>query len=264
MFDPMTLRPTVDVEPPAFHVLNPAGRARALLVCDHASNALPRAYGTLGIAEAKMFDHIAWDVGAAAVTRHLSARLDATAVMGGTSRLFVDLNRQYDDPSAIAEFSDGTAVPGNRGLSEGERAHRFAWHRHYHDEIERQVWRHEVDGIPALLFIHSFTPVIRGVARPWHLGVLHDGESPESLRLLEILRRNTDLVVGDNQPYSIDQPLSYSVFSHAIRPGRPYMTIEIRQDLIETETGAETWAGIVGDAFIEALAPLQAIPAEAA
>ncbi|MEC9346195.1 MAG: N-formylglutamate amidohydrolase [Pseudomonadota bacterium] len=264
MFDPMTLRPTVDVEPPAFHILNPAGRARALFVCDHASNALPRDYGTLGIAPEKMFDHIAWDVGAAAVTRRLSARFDATAVLGGASRLFVDLNREPDDPSAIPEFSDGTVVPGNKDLSEGERAWRFAWHRHYHNEIERQVLRHEVDGVPAMIYIHSFTPVIRGQARPWHLGVLHDGESAESLRLMEVLRADTSLVVGDNQPYSIDKPMSHSVYRHAIRPGRPYVIIEIRQDLIQTETGAETWAEIVGDAFAEVFAPLRAFPAEAA
>lgn len=256
MFDPTTLRPTIDVEPPAFHVLNPAGRSAVLLVCDHASNALPRAYGTLGIAPEKMFQHIAWDVGAAAVTRRLARRLDAAAVLGGTSRLFVDLNRYPDDETAIAAFSDGTVVHGNQALSEAERAHRLAWHRQYHNEVERWLAKLSDGARPVLLFIHSFTPIIRGEARPWHLGVLHDGRSEESRRLLAILGRDERIVVGDNKPYSIDQPRSFSIFTHAVDRGRPYVALEIRQDLIETEPGADQWAALIGDAFVELLGPL--------
>ena len=260
MFDPFSLRPTADIQPPAYHLFNRDGKARALLVCDHASNALPRGYGTLGIDRDKMFEHIAWDVGAAAVTRHLAQILDAPAILGGTSRLFVDLNRYPDDPTAIASFSDGTHVVGNDGLSEGERAHRLSWHSQYHNEVERQVLALAGDTPPPVLFIHSFTPNIRDTRRPWHLGVLHDHQSPESDRLLAILRRNGDIVVGDNQPYAVNEPRSFSIYHHGIDAGRPYVALEIRQDLIETEPRAEEWAILIGDAFREMLLPLEVLP----
>ncbi len=260
MFDPFSLRPTADVEPPAFHLFNRDGKARTLLICDHASNALPRGYGTLGIDPDKMFEHIAWDVGAAAVTRHLAEALDAPAILGGTSRLFVDLNRYPDDETAVSVFSDGTRVTGNEGLSEGEQAHRMSWHRQYHNEVERQVLTLAGPTPPPLLFIHSFTPTIRGQRRPWHLGVLHDHRSPESDRLLEILRRRADIVVGDNQPYAVNEPRSFSIYHHAINAGRPYIALEIRQDLIETEAGAAQWAEMLARDFREMLAPLEVLP----
>lgn len=260
MFDPFSLQPTADVQPPAFHLFNAPGKARALLICDHASNALPRGYGTLGIDPDKMFEHIAWDVGAAAVTRHLAQILDIPAILGGTSRLFVDLNRYPDDETAIAAFSDGTKVIGNADLSEAERAHRLSWHSQYHNEVERQVHRLTAETPPPLLFIHSFTPIIRDTRRPWHLGVLHDHQSPESDRLLAVLRRNGDITVGDNQPYAVNEPRSYSIYHHAISAGRPYVALEIRQDLIETEARAEEWAVLIGDAFREMLEPLGVLP----
>lgn len=260
MFDPFSLRPTADVEPPAFHLFNREGKARALLICDHASNALPRGYGTLGIDPDKMFEHIAWDVGAAAVTRHLADALDAPAILGGTSRLFVDLNRYPDDETAVSVFSDGTRITGNEGLSAGEQAHRMSWHRQYHNEVERQVQALAGPTPPPLLFIHSFTPIIRNQRRPWHLGVLHDHNSPESDRLLHVLRRNSDIVVGDNQPYAVNEPRSFSIFHHGIDAGRPYVALEIRQDLIETEAGAEEWAGMLAGAFREMLDPLEVLP----
>ena len=264
MFDPMTLRPTGDDEPPAFHILNEDAPARALLICDHASNALPRGYGSLGIAEEKMFEHIAWDVGAAAVTRRLSELLEAPAILAGLSRLFVDLNRYPDDPTCIATFSDGTVVHGNENLGGNERAHRLGIHQRYHDEVGRRIEAMSRPEPPVLLFIHSFTPRIGGNQRPWHLGVLHDGASAESRRLVEVLRSHPEIVVGDNQPYSVDQPKSCSIYQHAIDAGRPYIALEIRQDLIETVDMAEHWAGIVAEAFREALAPNGIFPGRSA
>lgn len=254
MFDPMTLRPRPGVEPPRFHLLNQDGAARALLTCDHASNALPSSCPDLGIDEDKMYEHIAWDVGAAAVTRHLAELLDAPAIMGGVSRLYVDLNRYPEDPTAVAEYSDGTHVVGNAGLSEEQRRERLTWHEDYHAEMERQIARFG-GGVPVVLFIHSFTPRIGDHQRPWHLGVLHDGNSAESDALIRVLRQDAGIVTGDNQPYSVDQPRSHSIFRHAIEAGRPYIALEIRQDLIETEPDAERWAGRIARAFREALAP---------
>lgn len=255
MFDPMTLRPRPGFEPPRFHLLNQDGKAHALLACDHASNALPSSCPDLGIDEDKMYEHIAWDVGAAAVTRNLAELLDAPAILGGVSRLFVDLNRFPDDPTAIAEYSDGTHVVGNANLSDAQIAERLAWHADYHAEFERQIARFGGDAQPVILFIHSFTPRIGDHLRPWHLGVLHDGKSPESDALLKVLRQDPSIVTGDNQPYSVDQPKSNSIFRHAIDAGRPYIALEIRQDLIETEANAAQWAERIATSFREALAP---------
>lgn len=254
MFDPMTLRPRPGFEPPRYHLLNQGGRARALLACDHASNALPSSCPDLGIADTKMYEHIAWDVGAAAVTRRLAQLLDAPAIMGGVSRLYVDLNRFPDDPTAIAEFSDGTHVTGNANLSDAQVAERLSWHADYHAEFERQIDRFDGAEPPVVLFIHSFTPRIGDHQRPWHLGVLHDGQSAESVALLNVLRQDASIVTGDNQPYSVDQPKSNSIFRHAIDAGRPYIALEIRQDLIETESTAARWADRIAVALGAALA----------
>lgn len=255
MFDPLTLQPVAPDDPPVFHSANPTGRARALLVCDHASNALPRRWGTLGIAPEKMFEHIAWDVGAAAVTRELAALLDAPAIMAGFSRLYADPNRYPDDPTVVAPFSDGTRIRGNEGLSAADHAERLRWHSDYHAEVETMLSAFPVTPAPVILFIHSFTPRIGGKARPWHLGVLHDGNSAESHALLQVLRQNTDFVTGDNQPYSVDQPRSHSIFRHAIEADRPYVALEIRQDLIETVDRAGKWAATIAQAFRQALPP---------
>lgn len=251
MFDPLTLRPTRDIDPPPFHLFNQDGRAPFLLSCDHASNALPLGYGSLGIAPEKMFEHIAWDVGAAAVTRQLSMMLDAPAILGGTSRLFVDLNRYPDDPTAVATRSDGVHVTGNEGLDAVEMAHRLEWHEKYHTELQNQLDRltTAANPQPPIIFIHSFTPVFANQRRPWHIGVLHNHDSALSSNLLSVLQQDDHLVIGDNKPYSVDEPRSYSIFEHAIDQKRDYIALEIRQDLIENITDAESWAGILAPAL---------------
>ncbi len=253
MFDAMNLRPTDDRDPPVFHKVNASGRSRALLVCDHASNALPRGYDCLGIAPEKMFEHIAWDVGAAAVTRELATLLDAPAIMAGFSRLFADPNRFPDDPTVIATHSDGTHVTGNESISEHERRKRLDWHAAYHNEIAQMIAGFDGGPPPLIVFIHSFTPRIGGVQRPWHLGVLHDGNSSESHALLAELRRDDAFVTGDNQPYSVDQPKSHSIYRHGIDAQRPYIALEIRQDLIESVDTAERWADTIAQALQKAL-----------
>ena len=83
-------------EPPALEVVNPDGRGRALLVCDHASARMPRRLGTLGVRDADILRHVAWDIGAAAVARRLSELLDAPLLLSGYSRLVIDCNRPLD------------------------------------------------------------------------------------------------------------------------------------------------------------------------
>jgi predicted N-formylglutamate amidohydrolase len=246
-------------DPPPFTVLNRQAHAPLLVLCDHASNAVPARLGRLGLDEAALRRHIAWDVGAAGVTRLLSGRFDATAVLSGYSRLVVDINRAPDDPTWLPEISDGVVVPGNRGLGEAAiAARRRAVYEPYHAAVAAEIDRMLGEGrVPAIVSIHSFTPVMRGFERPWHLGVLWDRDPRLAVPLIEALRRDARLVVGDNEPYSGRDTVGSTMDVHAARRGLPHVLVELRQDLVATPEGEAEWAGILA----EALAPLLADPA---
>lgn len=230
----------------AYSVLAPGGRSCFVLVCDHASRRLPARYGNLGLDPAELHRHIAWDIGAADVTRALSAELDAPAVLSGYSRLLVDCNRAPADPSRHPALSDGTRIPGNLRLDPAEEAARDRRYAEpYHRAIERTIAAAEsrLGHPPAVVSVHSFTPTFQGSDRPWHVGILwneEDGRLP--LPVLELLRADGDLCVGDNQPYSARQPEGLTMRRHAELPGLPHILFELRQDLIDTPDGATAWA----------------------
>lgn len=245
-------------EAPPFTVVNPDARRPVLLICDHAGRAVPRALGTLGLDNADLHRHIAWDIGAAAVTRHLAARLDACAVLATYSRLVIDLNRVPGAADSIPAVSDDTPVPGNQGLTEAEEQARIdALFTPYHAEITSRLhhlWR--ITGkAPVLFSIHSFTPTMRGggAPRPWHVGVLWDSDGRLALPLMEGLAGDPALIVGDNEPYS-GWVVGYTVAAHAGSAGLARAAVEIRQDLIASEAGAAAWAerlGSVLDAILD-------------
>jgi predicted N-formylglutamate amidohydrolase len=250
-------------EPPPGEVFNaellerPAV-APILLICDHAGRRVPKALGDLGI-EATAFErHIAWDIGAADAARHLARTFGAPLILGTYSRLVLDLNRAVDDPSSIPEVSDGTPVPGNAGLAAEDRAARIeALHTPYHATIEDAVRRLSQGGaVPAVISVHTCTPVFKGFARPWQIGVLWNRDPRIAAPLIAALSERGDIVVGDNQPYSGRDGQGYSVKQHAERHGFPAVALEIRQDLVDTHHGAAHWAGIVA----EALGPILADP----
>jgi predicted N-formylglutamate amidohydrolase len=243
-------------EPPPFELLNPEGKAQALLLCDHASRAVPRCLGTLGLDEATLLRHIGWDIGAAEVTRHLSRRFDAPAVLTGYSRLVIDCNRAPGEKQSIPEVSDGVRVPGNCGLKPGEAARRrAALFDPYHRAVSEAIARFRDAGrVPAILCIHSCTPVMKGKERPWHIGVLHDQDQRIAGPLMAALAARGDLCVGDNQPYTGRGQAGKTMHTHAHDVGLPHVMVEIRQDLIDTHAGAATWAAILGDALVSILA----------
>lgn len=245
-------------EPPPFEVLNPEGRAPVLLICDHASRAVPRSLDQLGLDGALLTRHIGWDIGAAEVTRELARRFDAPAVLAGYSRLVIDCNRRLADPSSIPEVSDGVEVPGNRNLAPAQReARASALYRPYHGAIAARLSAFSARGVtPALLSIHSFTPVMAGFARPWHVGVLWDKDPRIAVPVMRNLAADPSRIIGDNEPYSAREPVGYSVLTHAGIAGLPHVAFEIRQDLIGTTPGAATWATIL----FEALEPILANP----
>ncbi|MDP1628494.1 N-formylglutamate amidohydrolase [Parvibaculum sp.] len=230
-----------------FQLVNPDGLPGFLVLCDHASNALPDGYGTLGLPPAEFGRHIAWDIGAAGVARHLSALLDCPAVLARFSRLLVDLNRGEDDPTIVMKLSDGAIVPGNRDVDAhrdaAEFAHRIAaFHAPYHDAVESMIARARGKGaVPILISVHSFTPRWRGNVRPWHTGILWDKDGRLPVPLIAALRAEGDIVVGDNEPYT-GRLKNDCLYRHATMHGLPHALIEIRQDLIETEEGQAAWA----------------------
>ena len=219
--------------------------AGVLILCDHARNAFPPGYGTLGLPESALARHIAYDIGAAALTRRLAALLRAPALLSTFSRLLIDPNRGADDPTLVMRYSDGAIVPGNARIDAAEierRTERF-W-RPYRDAIQATTEAMLATGeTPALVSIHSFTPFWRGVARPWKVGVLWDADPRLPGALLKALAEDglAPEEIGDNEPY--DGGLQGDTLDAvATARGLSNVLIEVRQDLIATMPEAEAWA----------------------
>ncbi|WP_207459910.1 N-formylglutamate amidohydrolase [Azospirillum sp. SYSU D00513] len=243
-------------DPPPFTVLKPDSDSPVLLLCDHASRAVPKALGDLGLTEAEMCRHIAYDIGVADLTRRLSDRFGATAVLSGYSRLIVDPNRSLDDPTAIPVVSDDTVIPANRSLDAAEVRRRVdAIFRPYHEAVAAQIAAKRARGlVPAVVSIHSFTPVMRGVARPWHVGILWDRDPRIPVPLMERLRADGRWCVGDNEPYTGRTTTGGTIETHATPAGLPNVLIEVRQDLVAVPEGVALWAEVLGDALEPVLA----------
>ncbi len=229
-------------EPPAFRVEMPGGGSPFLLTADHAGRRLPAALGDLGVTPEDMERHIAWDIGIGEVTVRLARALDATAVLQTYSRLVIDCNRPPEVPSAIPVLSEATAIPGNFRLSKDEKLmRRRAIFDPYHAEIDRLIKAR--DGRPTIyVAMHSFTPNYLGVGRPMQVALLYHRNPALSHRLADLLRADDDLVVAENDPYSVGDASDYGVPVHAERRGLHYAEIEIRQDLITDEAGQAAWA----------------------
>lgn len=236
-------------DPPPFEVVNPAGSARALIVCDHASNRIPRRLGSLGLTPHELAQHIAWDPGAAEVARGLAARLDAPLLLGGYSRLVIDLNRPLVSPESIAEQSAGIAVPGNRGLSREARARRVAelfepYHRALAVRLDERMGQS-----PLLISIHSFTPELHGEPRPWHAGVAYGRDPRFAHRLFQALELDQNLTLGLNQPYGVDDEHDYTLPNHGESRGILHVMIEMRQDCIASAAGVDAWVERLARAY---------------
>lgn len=214
-----------------------------LLLCDHARNELPPDYGTLGLSQSQLERHIGYDIGAAAVTRSLAKKLDAPAVLSCFSRLLIDPNRGPDDPTLVMRLSDGAVVPGNAYIDEAEVEHRkTAYYQPYHQAISSALdGSIEAGTVPTILSIHSFTPNWRGTDRPWHAAVLWDKDDRFPAPFIDALRAEGDLVVGDNEPYTGELE-NDTMNCHGTKQGLAHALLEIRQDLIADEAGAEAWA----------------------
>ncbi|GHF08900.1 N-formylglutamate amidohydrolase [Aliiroseovarius zhejiangensis] len=237
-----------------YHILGEDRPSRWLITCDHAANTVPPCVGNgdLGVSPGDMARHIAYDVGAAGVSRHLSELLDAPAILSNFSRLVIDPNRGEDDPTLVMKLYDGTVIPANRHVDQAERDRRLtAFHRPYHRAIAQLAAR---QANTVILAMHSYTPQLQGrEKRPWHIAILHDRDSRLATPLIARLRQEPDLCVGENEPYGghLDGD---SIDRHAVLTGRVNVLIEIRNDLIENEDQQRGWAERLAPILTETLA----------
>src|SRR5262245_47030849 len=230
------------LEEPTYCVLPGRIDRGLILLCDHADNAMPPKYGTLGLPPDQLKRHIAYDIGAAAVTRALAEALDVPAVMTRYSRLLIDPNRGRDDPTLIMRLSDGAVVPGNRKLDAAERENRLRlYYEPYHQAVDAVIDGFLGAGVtPLLLSMHSFTESWKQFPRPWHVGVLFGDDARLARPLLDALYAEGDLIVGENEPYS-GQLEGDCLWQHGTQRGLASAIVEIRQDLIRDAAGQEAW-----------------------
>lgn len=231
-------------EPRPFGFIPGVSGSPYLILCDHAASRVPRALGSLGLAASDLERHIGWDIGALGLARELARTLDAGLVWQNYSRLVIDCNRPVESPESIVLKSEDTPIPGNQSVTPAEiELRRAEIFEPYHAVIRRELDEREARGQSSvLIFVHTFTPVFRSVARPWHAGVLYLNDTRLAKPLMEKLQNEKDLHIGDNEPYSASALTDYSLVEHAERRGHPYVEIEVRQDLVSSAEGQRKWA----------------------
>lgn len=247
----MTAAPNQPEWPEPVEILNPGGASDVVLICEHASNYMPPSYAGLGLPDAELQRHIAWDIGAEAVSRHLSRLLDAPCFIGTYSRLLIDLNRPLDSPTSIPVRSEATDIPGNADLADDERRRRIdRMFAPFHAAVASHLDSRQKQGkATRIVAIHSFTPVFLGQHRPWHAGILFDHSAAFASETIARLTRTTGLMIGANVPYVIERASDYAIPIHGEDRDLPAILVEIRHDLIGTPEGQADWAGYLHEAI---------------
>lgn len=243
-----------DDEPAPFTVEHEHGRSPFVLICDHAGRLIPRKLGALGVPDAELQRHIAWDIGARGVASEMANILDAILIAQTYSRLVIDCNRPPGAPTSITPRSERTEIPGNHDVSPEDAAARtreiFV---PYHARITAELDRRRARAEPTVLVsMHSFTPVFHEVARPWQIGMLYNRDVRLAHVLLELIRAEREWTVGDNEPYSVTDGTDYAIPVHGEQRGLPHVEIEVRQDLIADEAGQREWAGRIARWLVRA------------
>jgi predicted N-formylglutamate amidohydrolase len=238
-------------EPPPVLEFGRAGGSDFLFTVDHAGTRIPRRLGDLGLPASELQRHIASDIGALDVARRLGVALDATVVAQNYSRLVIDCNRDPRWPSSIASISEYTQIPGNIGISHEEAAaRRREIFEPYHEHIRAVLGERQHAGRRTILVAqHSMTDMFKGVRREMHASVMYNRDRRFAGFLLDILRREPGLIVGDNEPYAVSDDTDYTVPWHAEARALPHVELEIRQDLICNEAGQIEWTGRIARAL---------------
>jgi predicted N-formylglutamate amidohydrolase len=241
-------------EPPPVFASRRAGRSVFVIAVDHASRRIPKQLATLGLGQPDLERHIAWDIGALAVAQNVSAALDAALVAQNYSRLVIDCNRRPGDPSSIPTISESTLIPGNLDLlAEQVSARQREIFEPYHQHLSSLLEERAAAGRRTILIVqHSMTNVFKGVRREMHAAVLYNRDPRFASCLLEALRSEAGLVVGDNEPYSGKQEVGYTLPHHGETRGIPHVEVEIRQDLIQQPPGQAEWSHRMTTALLSA------------
>lgn len=231
-------------EPPPFIELGRQGRSNFVIVVDHASRRIPRRLGDLGLPPTELQRHIAWDIGALAVARRMAVTLEAPLVAQNYSRLVIDCNRDPKVATSIPVVGESVKIPGNIDLSAEEVAARRAEiFDPYHDHVSALLDERQLAGRTTILVAqHSMTDIFKGVRREMHAAVLYNRDRRFAGLVLEALRGEPGVIVGDNQPYFVSDETDYTIPRHGEGRGLPHVELEIRQDLITEEAGQDKWA----------------------
>lgn len=256
MQDDTLIKPS---EGPAVAVLRPQGTSEVVLICEHASKTMPEALGSLGLDQAALESHIAWDIGAARVAEVLSDSLDAALIMQRFSRLAYDCNRPPESAGAYPERSEIYDVPGNAGLGAAEKARRAnALYHPFHQSIDSLVDERLAQGRPVVLVtVHSFTPVYFGAPRDGHLGILHDDDRRLADAMLEAAGAAKLEKVSRNYPYGPKDGVTHTLIRHGLTRQIPNVMLEIRNDLISDAAGQAIWAANIAGILRVSLARLE-------
>lgn len=241
----------VDKYSAPFHVQ--AGASPTYLVlCDHASNAIPESYDALGMNPCDLERHIAWDVGARGVSLELSRKLDCPAVLGGSSRLLIDLNRDIDDSGSITAENDNTFVPGNLSVSDEERAMRVRqFYAPYHAQIDAMLDEQLARRVkPVVISVHSFNRMMGSIERPWQVSLLWTQVREPVVPLIEWFAAQ-GFRVGENQPYDARILGGHTIEQHALHRQLPHVIFEIRNTEIETPQQQKEWGERLHQAIVE-------------
>ncbi len=240
-------------QPNAYHIYGGNRKSNIVVVCDHASNRVPDQVGggNLGLPARDMARHIAFDVGAAGVSRHLGRMMAAPVILSNFSRLVIDPNRGEDDPTLIMQLYDGSLIPGNRHLGAKDIKWRLNNCYHpYHNAVAALLASRQN---PILIAVHSFTAQLNGNAkRPWHIGILYGDDQRLARPVLARLRQQKDLCIGENEPYH-GHLSGDSLERHTLKDNIPTILIELRNDLIETDQKQQYWAERLAPILIDAI-----------
>lgn len=217
-----------------------SNNTRILFICDHASNTIPSKYENLGLSKKLLSEHISYDIGAAGLTQKMANLMNSQAILSDFSRLLIDPNRSVDDPTSIMRFADKFIIPGNRSITDQDVMLRInEFYNQYHKKIEEVLISLLNDSIvPILISIHSFTRKFRDKIRPWEISILWDSDDRISEPLIDLLERDNNYVIGNNQPYK-GYLRGDTLHTHATSRGLPHVLIEIRNDLIADDDGQE-------------------------
>jgi predicted N-formylglutamate amidohydrolase len=249
--------PHVHIEAGEDHglAINAAGTSSVVLVCEHASHYIPARFDHLGLSDADRTSHAAWDPGALAVAEQMAHHLAANLIAARVSRLVYDCNRPPNAKDAVPARSEVIEVPGNRDLSQSDRAIRVnAYYRPFYDALQRVIGRIKD---PIIVTIHSFTPTYFGKARSVEIGILHDSDARLADAMLQVAATHTSARVARNEPYGPEDGVTHTLKEHAIKAGHLNVMIEVRNDLIVTAEQQENMAATISNWLVNAFAQLR-------